>query len=514
MIGAILVSGRAFRYFPITMANLPHIFPPTFEHHPDGLGIAHTRPRLSWRFSSDDDGVSPSIQESWYQTAYDIEISGPVSKDTKVFHISSTESVLVAWPAKPLKSRDVASVRVRSYADVNGKPLVTEWSPWATCEVALLDRQDWSSSFITSTTRFQAEEGGALRPIRFRKEFDIPDLKTVAKARLYVTSLGVYNAYINGTQAGDHVMAPGWTSYNHRLNYQVFDVTPSLKESNALSVEVGEGWYAGRLGFHGGKRFIYGDDLAVLAQLEVTLETGETLKIETDDSWKCHPSSMISSEIYDGELLDMREEQIGWKDPAFDATSWTTTKILPFISARLNAPDAPPVRKTEERLPIDIIKSKSGKTILDFGQNLVGVISIRSLKAPAGHKVSFTYTEVLENGEVATRPLRICKSIDAVISSGEVLENWSPKFTFHGFRYVQVDGWPGDPSRDDFKAQVLHCDMKRRGWFSCSNPLVNKLHENVVWSMRGNFLSIPTDCPQRKWTSSYIQSMWNTADTQ
>jgi alpha-L-rhamnosidase len=300
-------------------------------------------------------------------------------------------------------------------------------------------------------------------------------------------------------------MAPGWTSYRHRLAYQVFDVNPLIttKGNNVLSVEVAEGWYAGRLGFCGGKRHIYGDRIAVMAQLEIDGLAGGRFQIASDISWKYCPSPIVSSEIYNGETYDARAEVGDWNQ---DGTSyvdadWEKVSVLDFPRTRLYSPNAPPARVTEVLTPQKIFTTPSGRTILDFGQNLVGKLLVHSITLPANGTVRFTHAEVIEDdGELGTRPLRGAKCVDTVISSGQPLIDWSPKFTFHGFRFVEVDGWGPRMAtswQTNIQALVIHTDFKRTGQFECSNMAVNQLHQNACWSMRGNFLSIPTDCPQR-----------------
>ncbi|KAF5571398.1 alpha-rhamnosidase [Fusarium pseudoanthophilum] len=291
--------------------------------------------------------------------------------------------------------------------------------------------------------------------------------------------MGVFEAAINGQRLGDELLAPGWTSYNHRL----YDVSSLLLpgEKNVISVEVAEGWYAGRLGFKGGKRFRYVDELGLFAQLEVQDAAGKvSWELISDDAWSCTTTEIITSEIYDGEVHDMSHIPL---DPL-------GTRILPKPSAQLVAPDIPPVRVTETLSCKRVFRTQSGKTILDFCQNLVGKLFITRLSTVKDKYITFRHAEVMENGELGTRPLRDAKCCDTIIGSGQVLLGWSPKFTFHGFRYVEVDGWSGHgPSPSDVQALVLHTDMERRGFFECSNPYANKLHNNIVWSMRGNFLS-------------------------
>lgn len=479
----------------------PVLTKPVFDHHPDGFGIGNSRPRISWRFIA-----TPLTTAAWTQISYEIQLELPLGSEPISYQVESDKNVLVPWPAEPLASRQRARIRVkclgRTESTFSTAEAVqwTEWSPFALVEAGLLNHADLTASFITSSQRF----GPAfpLQPIRFQRRFDLPMRVEPYRSRLYITSLGVFEAYLNGKKIGDECMAPGWTSYTHRLNYRVFDVGPQLlKNGNVLSVEVGEGWYAGKLGFRGGTRFLYGGtELAVLCQLEVDYSeenSGNHFTLITDNNWTCVPSAIISSEIYNGEIYDMR---LDCTSDSFNPSKNAGVKILDWPSGvELVSPNSPPVRVRESRQPRAVLKSKSGKTILDFGQNLVGKLHVHSLHLPAGATLVFRHAEVLEHGELGTRPLCEARCEDVVIFSGKALSNWAPKFTFHGFRYVQVDGWLGDDESllQNVSAQVIQSDIRRRGYFSCSNALVNQLHENIVWSMRGNFVSVPTDCPQR-----------------
>ena len=469
----------------------------TFEHQPAGLlsSVVKPQPRISWKF-----GTRSDLKDV-EQTAYEIAIAPGILQDhdskSDLYRVTSAESVLVPWPGKPLSSRGRRAVKIRAYCIAGGESLVTPWTDWHILECALLQRTEFVASFIKTSAA--PESDGPLRPVRFRKNFDLPQGRgKLLKATLHITAQGVYEAFINGDRVGDHHMAPGWTSYKHRLNYQSFDVTAliELEVANSIAVEVAEGWFAGRLGWKG-ERYFYGKELATFAQLEIEFENDPVIfSIVSDGSWQCAPSAIVRSEIYDGELYDAQQEAADWHTGHFDSSSWASAIATDFPECALIASDAPPVRVTEEVKVVKIFLSKSGKKILDFGQNLVGKLSVKELDMPKGHQVSFTHAEVMENDELGVRPLRHAKCTDTIICSGEKVQNWTPKFTFHGFRYVQVSGWD-EITEDSVRALVLHTDMRRTGYFSCSEPLVNKLHENTVWSMRGNFLSIPTDCPQR-----------------
>lgn len=242
-----------------------------------------------------------------------------------------------------------------------------------------------------------------------------------------------------------------------------------------ITAQVAEGWFCGRLGFLGGRRNVWGDTIGLVAKL-VIQTAGETIVINSDAEWKYSTGSLTSSEIYDGEVCDLNLEPIGWQLPDFEDATWSKVKTLPLPSSELVAPDGPPVRKIEEIKAVSILSTPSGKTVVDFGQNLVGWVRL-SLRGPKGTVIKLLFTEVLENGEVSTRPLRDCKATDTITLSG-VSQDWEPKFTFHGFRYLQVDGWQ-EVSGFDISfatAIVVHTDMEPTGWFDCSNALLNQLH--------------------------------------
>jgi alpha-L-rhamnosidase len=316
----------------------------------------------------------------------------------------------------------------------------------------------------------------------------------VKSARLYITALGVYEAQLNGEVIGDQIFAPGWTVYDKHVRFQTFDVTTMLKPGrNTIGAILGDGWFRGRIGFGGGQRNSYGEKLALLAQLEIQYVDGAVETIITDENWLASIGAILSSGIYEGETCDARLEHSGWTIPGFDDSDWSGVRSLLWDLKTLEAPISPPVRRIQSVTPVSITKSPSEKTILDFGQNLVGRLSIK-VKGSAGQTIALRHAEVLENGELCTRPLRFAEATDRYTLRGGEIETWEPRFTFHGFRYAEVTG---DIEPHEIFAVILHSDMERSGWFECSDPLLNRLHENVVWSMRGNFLDIPTDCPQR-----------------
>ena len=452
-------------------------------HLRETLGMGTTNPQLSWIVETDVRG--------WVQSGYEIEeyrTDGKLMDQTG--RVQSDQSVLIPWPFSPLSSRERVSVRVRVWGKDGN---ISEWSDLVSIETGLFSSTDWSARFISPDWDEDTTKSNPAPYLRY--EFELR--AEIKSARIYITSLGLYEAELNGQAVGDHVFSPGWTVYDERLRYQTFDVAALLNEGkNAIGAVLGDGWFRGRIGFAGGQRNIYGEQLALLAQLEVQYVDGSIERIVTDRNWRASTGPILFNSIYDGETYDARLELSGWTLPGFDDLSWGGVRGVDWDLNILEAPLGPPVRRIERVFPVSVHKSPSGKTIVDFGQNLVGRLSIK-VKGSAGHTVTLRHAEVMENGELSTRPLRFAEATDRYILRGGETETWEPRFTFHGFRYVEVNNWPGELDPNDLNAVVLHSDMERTGWFECSDLLLNKLHQNVVWGMRGNFLDIPTDCPQR-----------------
>ncbi len=460
------------------------------EHLLTPLGIGQMRPRLSW--------TTRTPVTGWTQAAYEIEVSDAPDGDvtqvpTGRVRVESPDSVLVPWPqaAAPLQSRERRTVRVRVWGSGDDEP--SGWSEPVVVEAGLLTAEDWSAAAVSPAPELHGTPPGPA-PL-LRRSFTVRG--PVARARLYASAFGAYEIELNGGRVGDEVLAPGWTSYSHRLRYQTHDVTSLLSPGdNAIGALLADGWYRGPLGFRGGVTELYGDRLALIAQLEITYADGTTDVVASDTTWRCAAGPITQSGLYAGERYDARREEAGWSSAGFDDTDWLPVDTVPLDPGRLVAPDGPPVRRTEVLPPVSVTRAGSGGHLLDFGQNISGRLRIR-VRGDAGHTVRLRHAEVLENGELAVRPLRGADAIDEYTLAGRDEEVWEPRFTTHGFRYAHVEGWPGELRTSDVQAVVCHTDLRRTGWFNCSEPLLNKLHDNVVWSMRGNFLDIPTDCPQR-----------------
>ncbi|MGY1747689.1 glycoside hydrolase family 78 protein [Modestobacter sp. SYSU DS0511] len=458
------------------------VTPVTVEHHREPLGIGEPTPRLSW--------TTRTELPDWRQVGYELEIEPAGGPAWSSGRVDSAESVLVPWGAPPLASRERRAVRVRVWGEGAAEP--SAWSEVVVVEAGLLAPADWTAQLVQPVLPATGEEAVAL----LRREFTID--RPVVRARLYATAQGVYEAELNGAVVGDHVLAPGWTSYRHRLRYQTYDVTDQLSEGpNVLGAQLAEGWFAGYLGFTGGRNW-YGDRTGVLLQLEVDHPDGSRTVVTTDRTWRSTTDGPTrTAGLYNGETADLRHELPGWSAPGFDDAGWTPVDLGSVDLATLVAPSGPPVRRTET-VPVQAItRSPSGKLLVDFGQNLVGRIRFALPDAPAGTEIAVRHAEVLEHGELGTRPLKAARATDVVVLDGRGPRSWEPRFTFHGFRYAEVSGWPGELRPEDLQAVVVHTDLRRTGTFTCSDPEVTRLHENVVWGMRGNFLDLPTDCPQR-----------------
>jgi alpha-L-rhamnosidase len=327
-----------------------------------------------------------------------------------------------------------------------------------------------------------------------RKSFTTKD--QIKSATLYATARGLYELHLNGQRVGDHVLAPDWTDYNKRIRYQAYDVTGMIKPGeNAIGGLIANGWYAGHIGNGGYQQ--YGKTPALLAQLEVTYADGSTEIITTDQTWKAHPSPTLSTDFMLGENYDARDEISGWDQPGLEDSTWSNVSMPDEKAVPLDAQVSQPVRETGTFVPIKLTEPAPGKWTFDLGQNMVGVVRLK-ISAAAGTKITLHHAEMLNpDGTVYTTNLRKAPSVDTYICKGGGVETWQPKFTFHGFRYVELTGLTDKPAMDAVTGIVLGSDTPHTGSFSCSDARINQLMSNIQWGQRGNYLSVPTDCPQR-----------------
>ena len=353
-----------------------------------------------------------------------------------------------------------------------------------------LSGRPWRGSFICG------RESHADRPRPapyFRREFDVG--AGLRGAVLSVTALGVIESYLNGFVVGDEVLCPGWTSYRHRIVVSSHDVTALLQEGrNAIGAVVGEGWAVGRLGWEG-KRCHWSDRPAAYLQLELDYD-GWTEVVATNETWRTATGAVLEDGIYDGETYDARRAPTGWANPGFNDGQWQEASRFEWDLGTLERRTSPPIRRIEELPAKALLTTPSGKTVADFGQVLSGWIRL-TVNGPAGHTVTLRHCELLVGGEPEFETNRMAMATDRYVLAGRGQETWEPRFTFHGFRYVEVEGWPGELAPEALTAVVVHSDLERTGWFETSDDLLNQLHRNVTWSFRGNAVGVPTDCPQR-----------------
>jgi alpha-L-rhamnosidase len=468
------------------------------EYQRDPLGIDAPAPRLSWKLAASSRGV--------LQTAYQLRVAEDpgalergesLSFDSGV--VRSGQSTWIPYGGTALQSRSRYYWQVQVW---DNHHRCSGWSQPAFWEMGLLREADWRARWVTPD----------LATDPFRKA-PVPMLRTafvvhgkVVRARAYVTALGLYELHLNGAQVGDQLFTPGWTSYAHRLQYQTYDVTGMLKQGpNAVGALLGDGWYRGTLGAVTHERCRFGERLALLAQLEISYEDGRTEIIVTDSSWRAAAGPIVAAELYDGEVYDARLERPGWTDANFDDHDWVAVQVLVPSVGALIATAGPPVRRIAALTPTRIVKTPRGVTVADMGQNMVGWVRLR-VRGAAGTTITLRHAEILTgDGEIYSENLRAAQQTVQYTLKGIGEEVFEPHFTFQGFRYVAVEGYPGEIEPGNMTGVVIHSDMDPIGTFETSCPLIDQLQHNILWSQKGNFLDVPTDCPQRNerlgWTA-------------
>lgn len=460
----------------------------TCEYRNNPIGIDVLQPRLSWQITSDETNV--------VQTAYQLRF---FTKNSDLSHqhkllwdsgkVISDHSTLVAYHGPAMNSGERVYWQVRVWDNHHH---VSSWSVASFWEMGLLHPSDWVAKWIS--TPWKIDSLHAQPCPYFRKEF--PVSKKVVSARIYITSLGLYDLFLNGAKVGDQLFTPGWTSYNKRLQYQVYDVTPLIKDHNAIGVILDDGWYRGGLTWDQ-RRNVYGNELGLLFQLQIKYADGTTQTVISDGSWKVSTGPIISSEIYNGETYDARLEMPGWAQPGFADNSWQDVETIDHTYDHLVASDGVPVQAIQTIIPKKIIITPKGETVFDMGQNMTGWVRLR-VKGDAGDTIQLKFAEVLDKaGNFYTANLRSAKATDCFILKNNQEETFEPHFTYHGFRYVKVTGLKGSPNLNQIIGIVIHSAIQPTGIFSCSDSLVNQLQNNIQWSQVDNFLDVPTDCPQR-----------------
>ena len=453
------------------------------EYKINPIGIDVQKPRLSWKIVSD--------KENLMQTAYEVKVTDQTAKVELVWasgKVNSSQSINVPYDGPTLKSMQHLNWQVRVW---DNKNKATAWSEPASWEMGILDADLWQASWITTAPEQELKDSRASTYLR--KDFSFK--KKVASARVYVTALGLYELFLNGQKVSPDLFTPGWTSYKNRIQYQTYDVTSMLKVKNTIGAILGDGWYRGNIAW-GGNNY-YGRKQALLCQLQINYADGTSETILSDNSWRAATGPILNSDIYNGETYDARNEMPGWSKPDFDDSKWEKVSILDHSKKILIAPQGEVVKAIQEIKPVKILTTSKGETVFDMGQNMVGWVKLK-VNGKKGDQVTLKFAEVLDKeGNFYTDNLRKAKSTDVYILNGEGEEIFEPHFTFHGFRFLKLEGLSTKPSLDQVTGVVIHSDMAPTGSFTCSDPMINQLQHNIQWGQKGNFLDVPTDCPQR-----------------
>ncbi|MCX6239860.1 MAG: family 78 glycoside hydrolase catalytic domain [Bacteroidia bacterium] len=430
------------------------------EYKTNPIDIASQNARLSWELSS---GV-----RNTNQVGYRVQVASTASQLNK--------GTGLLWDSGKVNSDQSIHISCQGIELISGQQVFWQVTKWIE---PILDETDTIST-----------------PCPYlRKEFQLK--KEIKSARIYTTALGLYELSLNGQKVSDQLFTPGWTSYHKRLQYQVYDVTNQLKSgNNAIGVILGDGWYRGFLIWQG-KKNLYGDKTALLFQLKVTYTDGSEEWILSDNSWKSSTGPILKSDIYNGETFDAHLVQSGWNMVGFDDQKWGRVSEKNLSKAILVSSEGSPVRITETIKPIAKMITPKGEVVFDLGQNMVGWVKF-SLKGKPGEKITLHHAEVLDKeGNFYLENLRKAKAEDVYLFKGEGVETFEPHFTFHGFRYIRVSDYLGEITVNDLSGRVIHSDMEPTGNFECSDEMINRLQKNIQWGLRGNFLDVPTDCPQR-----------------
>ncbi|MFY9932472.1 MAG: family 78 glycoside hydrolase catalytic domain [Streptosporangiaceae bacterium] len=483
----------------------------------DPLAVAPGRVRLSWELQ----GEGRDRRQQAYQVRVLAGRDAGAEAEPGAGAQAGPDEDAVAWDSGRVESADSADV---GYA---GRPLVpggryawqvrvwdendarSPWSEAAWFEVELDPQQGWRGSWIglgpvrenVSPPEGQPDPvGKSMAPVPYlRRAFQLDQpAASVRAARLYVTALGLYEARLNGARVGDAFLTPGWTDYDRRVQYQAYDVTAQLRDGeNVLGALLADGWYSGFVGFDAKRAGAhYGSSPELLAQLVIAFTGGTVQTVATDEEWRGRSGAIGHADLLMGERHDLTLEPSGWDAAGFDDRDWRPVRCQDQASRRIVADPGPPVRVTQEIAPVQVSRDPDGRYLADFGQNLPGWLTVR-VRGPAGAQVRVRHGEALTaQGRLYTENLRTARQADEFVTPGGAAV-FEPRFTLHGFRYAEISGYPGELGPGDLTARVVHSDIEAAGSFRCSQEWLNQLFRTIDWGQRGNFISVPTDCPQR-----------------
>lgn len=431
------------------------------EYLENPIGIDSEKPRFSWMLKHSERGQA--------QTAYQLIVSSdPLAETADIWDsnkVASDQSLHVVFDGRPLESDRTYYWKVR-YWDSQDVP--SPYSRVATFDTGLLDPADWEGEWIGGKNQL-------------RKEFVIDG--KIKRGRIHVCGLGYYELRLNGQKVGQNVLDPGYTTYEKRILYSSYDVTHMLRNgNNALGVMLGKGWSKVRL---------------LMCQLNIELQGGGKITVSSDTSWKQTDGPIVQDSIYNGEVYDARLETPGWDRPGFDDSTWTAVETGIVPKGKLSAQMIPPIRVMDTIVPLKMTNPQKGVIVFDMGQNFSGWVRLR-LSGPRGTEVRLRHAELIyANGMINQENLRSARAEDVYILKGEGVETYTPRFTYHGFRYVELTGFPGVPTLETIRGEVVHTGVEQVGNFSCSKSILNQLQRLIIWGQKTNLHSIPTDCNQR-----------------
>lgn len=454
------------------------------EYRDNPIGLGEQRPRFSWQLKSD--------QESVLQETYQIQVSQEVDFQSIFWdskQVKSDNSIGVVYEGPSLKATTRYYYRVRVWDNQGDN---SEWQSQY-FEMGLLSKADWTAVFIAPEDE-AAEDSSKATYLRYG--FEVKG--KVVKARVYATALGMYELHLNGQRVGESLLAPGWTNYKQRLQYQTYDVTKMLKKGeNVIGATLGNGWYKGDIAGWLGKRNYYGKNTALLCQMMIQYDDGTEITVSSNKDWRCSDSPITYSELYHGETYDARLEKDNWSTPAYEALGWELVNETQQDLSIVIPQEGPDVIRQERIKPLVLITTPKGEQVIDFGQNMSGWVRFK-VQGQSGEKVILKHGEVLDaEGNFYETNMRSAKCRIEYTLKGDGIEVYEPHFTFQGFRYVLIEAYPGSMELKNFEAVVIHSDLAETGQFNCSNNQINQLNKNIMWGLKGNFVDVPTDCPQR-----------------
>jgi len=474
---------------------------PRVEYHENPKGITILQPRFSWVLIGDGRNRS--------QSAYSILVSSSNGKLSENLgdvwdsgKVASNATNQIEFDGTQLVSKANYFWKVKVW-DENGQE--SAWSAPANFSMGLLNFSDWKGLFISHDVGYDKTDkydSLYLPPARYLRKSFTPN-KKVKRATAYTTALGLYELRLNGSKVGDAYFLPGWTDYDKRLYYQTFDITDQLQQGeNVIGAVIADGWYAGYIGYGlfvrlDKVREYYGVNPSFMGQIQIEYEDGTFETIASDTSWKSNQGAILEADILMGETYDARLEHSGWDTVGYDDSTWKAPKVYTYPNGKLEAHPGTLVKNTERLKPIEMTEPSPGTYVFNLGKNVAGITELK-VEGPKGTKIRLRFGEILKSdGNIQTENLRMARATDTYILKGDGVEIWQPKFTYHGFQYVEVIGYPGKPNLDAITGLVLSSIKMDASTFSTSNTMNNTLFENIKTTQSANFFEVPTDCPQR-----------------